>query len=459
VRPGTGILENLRDAARRLISSPQADFLEIRLEENRTLEVISAGRNPGNTGPFIETGGMVRALRNGSWGVCSFTGKDGIVSAVDHAVRLASDPPVRGDVVLPGTDPCIDIFDPPSIEPLHDVPLREKVFLCRRYCDLLGASGTDVSARVHYSESSRSCSVINSMGTDVTERSNICGIRLEVVGDRNASVSRNLAHRGGFEYVRHRENVVEEMAEELSVHSRAEAVTPGVYMAVLDPELSGILIHEAFGHLSEADYQYSSPAVSDILEKGRRVASEAVTIVDDATHFRCPGSLAWDDEGVKGRRTVLVSDGLLTGRLHSLETAGRYGEEPTGNGRAGCFSSIPGSRMTCTYIEPGRGSKEDLLEMMDAGVYLSGAVGGATDMDSFTFTAGSAWTVRNGRLDTPLEPVTISGKVLDVLDSVVRVADDLRLCSSIGGCSRGGDRYLPVSYGGPHVLLRSLQVG
>jgi len=453
-------LVNLREAARRLTSSPDADFLEIRLEENRTLEVVSAGKSAGNTGPFIESGGMVRALMNGSWGICSFTEKGEIVRAVDHAVGLASAAPVPGGVILPTLKPCVDMFAPPSIEPLQDVPMRDKVFLCRRYCDLLGATGHDVSARVQYSETSRTRSVINSMGIDVVERENRCGLRLEAVGgDGSATVSRNIAHRGGFEYVRHRESIVEEMAEELSLHMKAETVTPGLSRAVLDPELAGILIHEAFGHLSEADYQDANPMVREILETGRRVASEVVTIVDDATHFRCPGSCAWDDEGVRGRRTVLVSNGLLTGRLHSLETAGRSGEEPTGNGRAGCFSAVPGSRMTCTYLEPGKGSMEDLLGMMDTGIYLKGAVGGATDMDSFTFKAGAAWSVSRGRLDRPLEPVTISGKVFDVLGSVAGVAGDLLLCSSIGGCSKGAGHYLPVSYGGPHVLLRSLRVG
>jgi predicted Zn-dependent protease len=115
--------------------------------------------------------------------------------------------------------------------------------------------------------------------------------------------------------------------------------------------------------------------------------------------------------------------------------------------------------MTCTYLEPGRGTLEDLLRMMDSGVYLKGAVGGATDMDSFTFTAATAWEVRGGKPTAPLEPVTISGRVLDVLGAVVRVAGDLHLCSSIGGCSKGGDRYLPVSYGGPHVFLRELRIG
>jgi TldD protein len=453
-------LEALREAARRLTASPGADFLEIRLEENRTLEVISAGKNTGNTGPFIESGGIVRALVDSSWGICSFTEKGAIVSAVNRAINLAATAPVPGGVILPTLKPDLDMFDPPSIEPLQDVPMRDKVFLCRRYCDLLGASGHNVSARVHYSEASRTRSVINSMGIDVLERENLCGLRLEAAGGNGSTtVSRNLAHRGGFEYVRYRESIVEEMAEEASLHAKAEAVSPGLSHAVLDPELAGILIHEAFGHLSEADYQYANPVLLDILDKGRRVASEAVTIVDDATHFRCPGSCAWDDEGIRGRRTVLVSNGLLSGRLHSLETAGRSGEEPTGNGRAGCFYTTPGSRMTCTYLEPGRGSMEDLLEMMDTGVYLKGAMGGATDMDCFTFTAGAAWSVNRGRLDRPLKPVTISGKVLDVLGSVVSVAGDLLLCSSIGGCSKGSDRYLPVSYGGPHVFLRSLQVG
>jgi len=453
-------LDSLRDVARRLTGSTSADFLEIRLEESKSLDVVYQGRNLSNNSPFIETGGFVRALINGSWGTCSFTEPDRIVHAAETAVRLASTVNDRGGITLPSMKPEHDLFYPPSIEGLADVPMREKVFLCRRYCDLLGASGKDVSAMVHYSETSRTKSVINSIGTDILEGESLCGIRLEAAGGSwNIRVSRNLAHRGGFEFIRHRENIIEEMAAEIATLGTAETVKPGLTPTVLDPELAGILIHEAFGHLSEADFQEENPLIKDVLPRGKRVASEIVTIVDDATHYRCPGSCAWDDEGTRGRRTVLVSKGMIVDRLHSIETAGCAGEQLTGNGRAGSFSASPDPRMTCTYCEPGQGSMDDLLHRMGSGLYLRGALGGATDMDNFTFTSCSAWTVRKGKLSRPLSPVTISGKVFDVLGSVVGLADDLRLCSGIGGCSKRGHRYLPVSYGGPHMFLRSMQVG
>jgi hypothetical protein len=39
------------------------------------------------------------------------------------------------------------------------------------------------------------------------------------------------------------------------------------------------------------------------------------------------GSNRYDDEGVRSNKTPLITDGILTGRLHSRETAGKMGEE------------------------------------------------------------------------------------------------------------------------------------
>ena len=37
---------------------------------------------------------------------------------------------------------------------------------------------------------------------------------------------------------------------------KAEKVTGGNYTCVLDPGMTGLFTHEAFGHLSEADFIY-----------------------------------------------------------------------------------------------------------------------------------------------------------------------------------------------------------
>ena len=54
---------------------------------------------------------------------------------------------------------------------------------------------------------------------------------------------------------------------------------------------------------------------------------------------------------LKAKKTYLIKDGILTGRLHSATTAASLNEELTGNARALNFEFEPIVRMTTTYIE------------------------------------------------------------------------------------------------------------
>lgn len=459
MRASSTSMEVLYEDARHLIRENRTDFLEIRLEKRGIVEIVQTGRQLHNYINHIEQGGYVRVISNGKWGCSSFSGKQSIKDAVKRANILA-DSALSGGVILAELKPLVEVFEPPSIEPLFTVPFREKAFLCRRYSELLASSISGLSTRVHYRELDRQKRVFNSLGTDVFERESICGIHLEAVGGKHATiVSRDLSHRGGFEFIRHRENLIGEMIENLSLRDTESTIQPGVYPVIIDPRLSGILIHESFGHLSEADFHLGNPVVGDLVKRGRKIGIDQLKIVDDSTHFDKPGSYAFDDEGIPGGRTVLVKGGEIKDRLLSLETAGRFNTGSTGNARAFDFRFPPMVRMSCTYVEPADHSLDDLLSMMGDGLYLRGSLGGATNMDWFSFTAEEAFVVRRGKVGKPLKPVTISGRVFNVLGSIRGIGNDLILRGSTGGCSKGEQRFLPVSHGGPHLFLDSIYAG
>jgi TldD protein len=261
---------------------------------------------------------------------------------------------------------------------------------------------------------------------------------------------RDVAWRGGFRRFRGLEPLIDEMTGEAGSMASAVPAGAGVCPVILDQELAGAFAHEVFGHMSEglpddpdASVRHASP----------RTASVCISVVDDATHFEFPGSCAFDDEGIPGSRTTLVSGGSAGGRLLDLETAGRSGTRSTGNARSVDATSPPSPRMTCTYILPGSSKPSDLMAMMSDGLYLRGALTGSTDRDNFSLTARSAFEVRSGRIRKTHGPVTIAGRISDLANSVEAAGDDLELFSGTAGCSRAGTGYLPVSYGGPHLLL------
>lgn len=459
VADNTSWIEHELERVNELLQSrPPGDYAEVRLEEGFGLDMIQSGRDLESCDPFRSTGGLARVLVEGRWGTCAFTEDNDPSWALDRALRMARESnvsPLPRPISPTRSVACR--HDNP-LEPISEVPVRDKAFHCRRYAELMAATARDSSVLAHYREHQRSRAVVTSLGTKVMESESLCGMALRMAGPGGISVSRTLSHRGGFEFLRHRENVIEEMGRSYGLLQGAGRVESGRYRVILDPRLTGILVHEAFGHLSEADLSQGHPFLGDIFPLGRKVAPDFVNICDDATLYGNPGAYSFDDEGEPGARTVLVEEGRVVGRLHTLSTAASADLESTGNARAVDFRSPPRARMSCTFMQPGGHNLEGLLAMMEDGLLLQGAVCGSTSLDRFSITAERAVRVRGGVTAETLGATTLAGEVPGVLGTIVALGDDIRMHSGIGGCTRGGRGHLPVSYGGPHMLLGEMDV-
>jgi TldD protein len=441
-----------------LQSAPPGDFAEVRLEEGCGLDMAQSGREMERCDPFTSTGGLARVLSGGRWGSCAFTDDTDPSEALERALSLARDShmtPLSAPI-----EPTMTVarrHDDP-LEPLQDVPVRDKAFHCRRYTELMASAARGASVLAHYREHRRTRAVVSSLGTKVLEFESLCGMSLQMAGPGGVTVSRSLAHRGGYELLRHRENLVEEMARAYADIEGSRGPDPGTYRVILDQRLAGVLVHEAFGHLSEADLSQGHPFLGDLFAPGSVVAPKNVNICDDATLAGYPGSYSFDDEGEPGSRTLLVDGGRVAGRLHTLSTAAAAGTCSTGNARSVDYRTPPRARMSCTYMDAGENTLEELMQIMGDGLLLQGEVSGSTNLDRFTITAESATTLRGGRPMSVAGPVTFTGTVPSVLASVSALGDEVSMHSGIGGCTRGDRGHLPVSYGGPHMLLEGVHV-
>jgi TldD protein len=236
------------------------------------------------------------------------------------------------------------------------------------------------------------------------------------------------------------------------------SVKGGVYPVVIDPILTGLFVHEAFGHLSEADMVYENPDLLETMSLGRQFGPQELQIFDGAQLLGHRGSYFYDDEGVPASQTQLIQNGVLVGRLHSRETAGKLGEMPTGNARCLNYHYPPIVRMTNTWIARGKTPVAALLDGMAEGVYARNWLGGMTNGEMFTFTAGEAWMVRNGQLAEPVRDVTLSGNAFKTLADIEAIGDDFAWDES-GGCGKGGQSGLAVGCGGPSLRIRNVVVG
>ncbi|MEW6359161.1 MAG: TldD/PmbA family protein [Planctomycetota bacterium] len=443
------------------IARANADYVEIRVHDGAGTGIHYAGRELEDIGESTGLGGCVRALVNGGWGFASFNDLDRLSTYVDLAceqARLVGDAGVR---LSPAT-PCSDrVCMEPELDP-RDVPLADKHALCEKYNALILANKKIQTSSVSYRDASGQVIFANSDGSFIVQSATFCGVSVLAIAKDGMNVQRAYESAGdlrGYGNVLGFEEKCEQVVKRAVDLLSAEPVKAGRYTVVIDPELCGVFVHEAFGHLSEADFLYENERLREIMVIGRRFGPNYLTIVDDGTLKGEAGTMAYDSEGTPTQRTVLIRDGILVGRLHSRETAGKLCEAPTGNARALGYAFEPIVRMTNTFLEPRDATWEEILGGVGDGIYAVGAIGGQTNAEMFTFAAEDAYEIRKGRIGRRLRDVTLTGNVFETLSSIEVVGNDLKLYGGLGGCGKGNQSPLRTAVGGPHVRIKDVLIG
>ncbi len=268
-----------------------------------------------------------------------------------------------------------------------------------------------------------------------------------------------LGGAGGFELLE------EESAAQLGAESAQRALTllgaqpcpAGRMTVVLGSEAGGTMVHEACGHGLEGDLvQKGLSAYAGKL--GEQVASELVTVVDDATLAGKYGSYRFDDEGTPGQRTVLIENGVLLRYMNDRETASRAGTACTGNGRRESYRDKPITRMSNTYIAPGQDRVEEILASTEYGLYVKRMGGGQVDSlnGDYVFDVSEGYLIEDGEVTQAVRGATLAGNGPETLRNVEMVGEDLGY--GIGTCGKEGQG-VPVADAQPTLKIRGLTVG
>lgn len=436
------------------------DYLEIRLEQSESSLVSFRGARLDAVDRNFALAGGIRACYRGGWSFVTFNNLDELKARVETAVQQAQ-LVGRETTQLAEVEPVEDTVHVQMGRDPRGVSLQAKRELLEHYNRLLLEADPRIQTTAcSIGDTFRTVWFVNSTGTVLEQE------RLDVVGRFGVVARADGAVRQGFESVHSRSDfgVLEGIEERvLGAAGRAlrqleaKPVKGGQYTVVLDPYLAGVFIHEAFGHLSEADFVYENPRMQELLVLGKPISIPGLNVVDDGTVPGQPGTLVYDDEGVPTRRQYLIKDGILTGRLHNRETAGKLGETPTGNARALNATHPPIVRMTNTGILGGQSSFEEMIQDIDDGVYAVRMLGGQTNGEMFTFAAAEGYRIAGGKLAEPLSDITLTGNVFQTLKDIEAIGTDQAWLS--GGCGKGGQSPLPVAVGGPHLRIKNVVVG
>lgn len=449
-----------RDEIETAVRGHNADYVELRIDDTAANRIVYRGKELEEIGRTRNFGGCARALVNGGWGFVSFNEPTDLKARVAEAVAQARHVGKEKSVLAP-VAPVVDIVKADVKKDPRKISLARKKELMDGYNERMLAVEGVTSTNLIYGDSWKRVTFASSEGS-YTEQERIDVVsRLAATARRNGDMqqsSMSLGALNDFSYVEKLDEAATEMGTRAVELLNAPYAEPGVYPVVLDPVLAGVFCHEAFGHLSESDFVYENDRMKEIMVLGKKFGRRELNIVDGAAVAGLRGSFKYDDEGTPATKTDLIREGVLVGRLHSRETAGKMGEPPSGNARAIDYRFPPIVRMTNTYIEPGTATLDEIIGGIKLGVYAKNWYGGTTSMEMFTFSAGEAYMIRDGKIAELVRPVKLTGNLFTTLENIDAIGTDLDFNQG-GGCGKGGQMPLPVSNGSPHIRIQDCVVG
>lgn len=343
--------------------------------------------------------------------------------------------------------------------------LEKKIALVKRtYLTAQKFNRRIKKVKVLFSDYTQTIIMANSEGMLVSDQRPLVKLTCLVIAEEGER--REVGYCGGggrvsLEYFRHGltpEEIGKQAARESLLLLEAVEPPAGEMPVVLASGDSGILIHEAVGHLLEADFNRKKTSIfSD--KMGKVVGSSQLNIYDDPTipYFR--GSYNVDDEGTLPQKTALIQNGKMVGLLQDRLSAKEMNMSLTGHGRRQDYTNIPLPRMSNTYVDRGEYDPDEIIRSVKRGFYAHKFQGGQVeDSGKFTFSVSSGYLIEQGRLTAPVKQATLIGTNIDILKKIEMLGSDLEFGLQTGTCGKGGQA-VPVNDGCPTIKISRMTVG
>ena len=317
----------MQDRLTSVLSEQRADYVEVRLEEYESTNIRFQGKDIDKISSSQEKGGNVRALVKGRWSFVTFNRWEDLEDKVKQAIEIAT---LIGDEQshLAPIEPVVEDLMAECPNDFREVHLKEKVALMKNYSNIIINFSPKIQSSIaDYTDRYNVVHFANSEGTYIRQVHPYLSVHFTAIardGDDVQMAKESIGTVKGYEQALQISSLAQRAAQRAVNLLQAKSVPGGEYTVILDPVLAGVFIHEAFGHLSEADFLYEDPRMKDLMVLGKKVGSKELNVVDDGSLPGLLGSSKYDDEGVLTRKNYLIKKGILTGRLHSRETAAKW---------------------------------------------------------------------------------------------------------------------------------------
>ncbi len=275
----------------------------------------------------------------------------------------------------------------------------------------------------------RTVRVINDRGLDTTYTTSRIHAHCGLIYSRDGLVSNSQFYIDGNTLAQIRfESALRENIDHMNAYVSGIRPKSGKYRAVFSGECYSYLLMVTALFFAK-DY-VDSGNTRFCGKLGERVASDCVTIIDDPLMDGGFFSVPFDAQGVPTRTRKLITDGILTSLCCDLSTA-----DESQNLEPGCFTrsrinTMPAISVTNMFIEPRENTRDELLEKLGNGLFI-------TEVSDYFHRHGSdpitgdfsmparGYFVKDGRLTDGAVDFSVSGNLYEILGKVEAVGDTL----------------------------------
>lgn len=348
--------------------------------------------------------------------------------------------------------------------PLVSVPVGDIVALLKKINGVLSSydprivkSTTAMIIRTNDNE------IFNSKGLMFKNYREYGRFVIESVASENGKIETRFdgpAAQGGWEHFTKTldlQALAKNNAEKVIMMLQAKEAPSGKFPVIIGNGWGGVIFHEACGHQLEATSVAKGMSVFSG-KLGTQIANPIVSAYDDPTIPNEWGSFNVDDEGNQPVKHELIKDGILTGYLIDDFNGRRMNEPGNGASRRQSYKYEPTSRMSNTYIAPGKSTKEEIIKNTKLALYAVSFGGGSVNpaTGEFNFGCSEAYIVKDGKITEPVRGATLVGNARDILMHIDMVGNDLELGQGMCGSSSGS---IPVNVGQPTIRVDEIVVG
>jgi len=269
-------------------------------------------------------------------------------------------------------------------------------------------------------------------------------------------------------------NEVKDLITELLALRKAPLFEPYTGPAILEPEATGVLFHEAIGHRLEGDRMNDQSEGQTFKDKiGQQILPTFISVYDDPTmkefqDIPINGYYEFDDQGVRAQKVTLIDKGVLKNYLMSRKPVKGFNKS-NGHGRAGVYGK-PMSRMAVTYVKaadtvPFSELKKMLIEEVKKqgkpyGLMIKNIKGGSTNTSSFGYQAfngipRSVYRVYPDGREELVRGVEMVGTPLVTISKIIKASNEYGVFNGYCGAESG---YVPVAAVAPYVLISEIEL-